>query len=370
MRNLERIREVEPKEMASILEEMKAYGLRMIRYGVDTEYPTKRHAMRSSQYTSLSACFLISETLTKIELVTTYHVNDREKRMYPITWVCSLNEQKLITTNGQKAYMQFQKAAHIPTVQQLGVAEWFAKSEITGKYNYSAIPMIGSRTQNKAVFRNVYEYDRVSAYMSVLLVKMPSFAYLDHNRVVGKGEIGWILTENLSLAHEGEHADFITELVDTPDSVKNYIMKWFKLKQTGSVDAKAMLNYCIGYYQRTNPLFRAYVVNTCNEIIKNLMDENTVLWNTDAIYTTKPLELDIGSNIGQWTVRIIDKLTVMGCNYQINTDIPTYRGIPKHWFEAFERINKRPFDLNKDELPGRINKWFMNWETLTLEELK
>lgn len=100
------------------------------------------------------------------------------------------------------------------------------------------------------------------------------------------------------------------------------------------------------------------------------MDENTVLWNTDAIYTTKPLELDIGSNIGQWTVRIIDKLTVMGCNYQINTDIPTYRGIPKHWFEAFERINKRPFDLNKDELPGRINKWFMNWETLTLEELK
>ena len=369
-RSLERIKEVAPEEMALILQKMKDCGLRMIRYGADTKYFSKQHAVRSSEYSSLSSCFLISETLTKIELTTTYYTNTEQPTMKPTTWVCSLNEEKISTLNGQKAYMQFQRAAKIPTAKMLGIENELSLSNVTGKFNYSAVPMIGSKSYFKAVFSNVYEYDINSAYASVLLRGVPNFADLRHNGIVGHNEIGWILTENLNLVHEGGKADFIAPIIDTPVAIVNYIEKWYKLKKEGNKEAKCMLNFPIGYYQRTNPLFRAYVVNSCNELISSIMNDNVIMWNTDAVYSLMPLKLEIGDNIGQWKLRKIKQITICGCNYQIENETPVYRGVPKHWFEAFERINRRPFDMNRDTLPERVNKWFMNWKTLTLEVIQ
>ena len=369
-RTLDHIKEVTPEEMCRILEEVKKCGLYMIRYGPDTKYFSKEHAIKSKEYTSLSGCFLISETLTRIELTTTYYTNESQPNMRPTTWVCSLNEEKITKVNGQKAYMQFQRAAHIPTAKQLGIENDLSLSDITGKYNYSAVPMIGSKSHFKGVFSNVYEYDINSAYASVLLNGVPLFSDLRHNDIVRPNEIGWILTENLALAHEGEKADFVCPLVPPPESLVKFIQKWYKLKKEGDKEAKAMLNYPIGYFQRTNPLFRAYVVNTCNEKIINAMSEDVIMWNTDAVYSLKPLDLKIGEGIGEWKEKIIKKLTIFGCNYQIEKEIPVYRGIPKSWFEAFERINRRPFDLMKDDIPERINKWYMNWKTLSLEVIK
>ena len=368
-RNLERIREIEPQEMNLVLNEVKSCGLKMIRYGSDTKYPTKAHAIKSKEYSSLSWCYLISETLTRLEVTTTYYTNDREPKMYPITWVCSLNEKKAIERTGQVAYMQFQRAAKIPSAKQLGIDKLLAESNISGKYLYSAVPMLGSKSHEIRQYNNIYEYDRNSAYSSVLLSKMPSFAYLDRDREVREGEIGWLLTENLALCHVGEFANFISPLSDTPEAVLNYIKKWYNLKQRGNAEAKAMLNFPIGYYQRTNPLFRAYVVNSCNDIIRELLDEHVVLWNTDAVYSDVELPLKVGSAIGEWKKTKIEKFTLLGTNYQINNEHPSYRGIPKQWFEAFKNINGRPFDLTKDKLPGRVNKWFMNWEKLKLEEI-
>ena len=370
MRNLERIREVEPQEMACILEECKAFGLKMIRYGENAKYLTKQHAMRSSEYTSMSGCFLISEKLATLEVTTMYHVNEKEKSMKPTTWVCSLNEQKLNVINGQKAYMQFQKAAHIPTLKQLGLEEIIHKCSIDGKFSCSAVPVIGSKTQNKAVFSNVYEFDINSAYASVLLRGVPNFAQIEYNRVVGHGEIGFMLDEALCLCKEGEIAEIVMPLMPCPVELKNYIYKWYALKKTGSQEAKAMLNYPIGYFQRTNPLFRAYVVNSCNNRIRELINENTITWNTDAVYTTEDLDLEIGEEIGQWKKRFIKKFTLLGCNYQIDDENPIFRGIPKYWFESFKRIHGRTFNLEIDTLPERVNKWQINWNSLTLEELK
>lgn len=370
MRKLERIKAVEPAEMVSILARVKSLGLRVISYGEGQQYPTKEHAFRSNEFTSFSACVLIGETITNLEITTTYYVNNKQTLMYPTTWVCSLNEEKPTTVTGQKAYMQFQRAAKIPSLKTLGVSEELFKSPSTGRYQYSAIPMLGSKSPFLSVYSNVYEYDRNSAYASVLLAKMPNFAYLDRDRVVREGEIGWLLTENLVLRFEGEYADFISPLVDTPIAVKNYIAKWYAEKLKGNKEAKAMLNFPIGYYQRTNPFFRAYVVNSCNNIIKPLIDDNVVLWNTDAIYTLKHVDLPLSNKIGEWKLTQINKLTVDGCNYQIDNDLPKYRGIPKQWFISFEQIHGRAFDLEKDELPERINKWRFNWKLLKLEEYK
>ena len=369
-RSLDHIKEVQPEEMCLILNKVKDCGLKMIKYGADTPYFSKYSAVKSKEYTSLAGCFLITETLTRIELTTTYYTNADQPTMRPTTWICSLNEEKITTVNGQKAYMQFQRAAKIPSAKSLGIDNILCLSDITGKYNYSAIPMIGSKSHFKGIFSNVYEYDINSAYSSVLLTGVPNFNDLRHSGIVGKGEIGWLLTENLALVHEGGYADFIAPIIPTPQAVVNYINKWYDLKSQGDKEAKAMLNFPIGYYQRTNPLFRAYVVNSCNETIRKYMSEDVILWNTDALYSLKPLPLELGNKIGQWKLKHINKITISGCNYQIEKEIPVWRGVPKSWFEAFERINKRPFDMTKDELPERINKWRMNWETLSLEVIK
>ena len=257
----------------------------------------------------------------------------------------------------------------VPTLKQLGIEELFYKSSKEGKFSFSAIPTIGSKTQNKAVFSNVYEYDINSAYASVLLAGVPNFSQIERNRVVRHGEIGFMLEESLSLCYPGEIAELVMPLIPCPESLKEYIHKWYNLKKKGSVEAKAMLNYPIGYFQRTNPLFRAYVVNSCNRRIKKLINEHTITWNTDAVYTTENLDLIIGEEIGQWKKRYIRKFTLLGCNYQIEEENPIFRGIPKYWFESFKRIHGRPFNLETDTLPDRVNKRNMNWNTLKLEEI-
>lgn len=364
---IDRIKEITPEEMSSLIDKLNSFGIRYVRIGEGTKYPTRKAALKSAEWSSFATCATIEETLATLEVTTKYWGD----KFQVTTWSCSLNGIPTITVNGRVAYMQFQRAAKIPTLKQLGIEEDFALSKITGRYQYSAIPMIGSKTQNKAVFRNVYMYDRNSAYASTIALKMPSFKVLDRDRVVKVGEIGWLLTENLALRYPGQYADYITPLIDTPIEVKNYIKKWYDLKNTGDQNAKAMLNFPIGYYQRTNPLFRAYVVNSCNDTIYRLIsEEDTILWNTDAIYTLKPRKLTIGEEIGQWKVEKIDKITIFGCNYQVNNDTPVYRGIPKQWFESFERIHGRPFDLERDDIPKRINRWYFDRSRMKLEQIK
>lgn len=355
--------------MAQILDDcVRKYGLKPIRYGMGCKHLSKAAAMHSNDYSSLSTDFLISETPATLEITTCYHINEKQKKFLPTTWVCSLNNHRIKVVNGQRAFTQFQRVAKIPSLEQLGVTI-IPYDKATGKYAYSAFPIIGSKSTEIRQYSNVYEYDINSAYSSVLLAGVPNFDQIEYDRVVREGEIGFFENEGLGLAYPGQEAAIVVPIVPPSKELKAYIYKWYNEKRLGNEDAKAMLNFPIGYHQRKNPLFRAYVVNSCNERIRALMDEHTVMWNTDAIYTTKKLDLDIGEGIGQWKEIKIPLLKTMGCNYQIGDDTPVYRGIPKYWFENFAKINGRPFDITKDTLPERVNKWHMNWETLSLEEI-
>lgn len=350
--------------MSTILEECESYGLKMIRYGEGTTLPTKYHAMHSSRYSSLTGCYLICEKLATLELTTSYHEGK------PTTYICSLNEQNIVAMNGQKAYMQFQKVAKIPSLKKLGLENLLHQNSYDGKYAQSSVPCIGVLNHERAVLSNVYEYDINSAYASVIVREIPSFSEIEYNRVVKEGEIGFLLNENLSLCHFGEFAEVICKLIPTPKPLKEYIYKWYQKKKEGDKEAKCMLNFPIGYFQRTNPFFRAYVVNSCNERIQRLINEDIFMWNTDAIYSTKKLDLKIGNGIGEWKEIPIKKIQLLGLNYQIDDEPPSYRGIPKYWFEQFKKEHGRPFDLTLDKIPNRVNKWVMNWNKMKLEELQ
>lgn len=124
-----------------------------------------------------------------------------------------------------------------------------------------------------------------------------------------------------------------------------------------------MLNLPIGYCQRYNPFLRSYVVNSCNEVIKRLIDDDTLFWNTDAIFSRKRRpELELGTEIGQFKEIHCDTLSYVGNVYQINNEDPTYRGISKSWFKAFEKKNGRKYDLLKDYDVSieRINYYSLN----------
>ena len=131
-----------------------------------------------------------------------------------------------------------------------------------------------------------------------------------------------------------------------------------------------MLNLPIGYCQRYNPFLRAYVVHSCNEVIKQLIDDDTLFWNTDAIFSLKRRpELEIGTDIGQFKEIKCDTLSYVGNVYQINDEDPTYRGISKSWFKSFEKTYGRKYDLLKDfdKSISRINYYNLNWKELKLE---
>ena len=67
--------------------------------------------------------------------------------------------------------------------------------------------------------------------------------------------------------------------------------------------AKTIINAAIGCLQYHNPYLRSYIVSTCNYFIQNLIDsETTVICNTDSIVSTKPLELTVGSEIGEFSL--------------------------------------------------------------------
>ena len=111
------------------------------------------------------------------------------------------------------------------------------------------------------------------------------------------------------------------------------------------------------------------IKNELSKGIKNLINDDILIWNTDSVISNKKIEnISIGTNIGQFKEIKHQSLKYIGNIYQFNDDIPVYRGIPKEWFNAFEKINGRKFNLLKDACPKNSNKWIWDWENLNLRK--
>ena len=234
----------------------------------------------------------------------------------------------------------------------------------TGKYICSAGPIVGFNPKYEGVeLHDVYEYDLNSAYSSIMLNKIPYVNRPYYNKVVGKNQIGFALDDECSMIKEGGYAQVVFDLIELKPEQKAYIERLYAKKTVAKSDfekaeAKLMLNASIGYYQRWNPFVRAYIVHRCNEFIKGILDDDSVLWNTDAVFSLKRRpELELGLSIGEFKEEHIDRFAYKGNNYQINWDLPKYRGIPKAWY-------KEGWDILKDPTPKRCNKFILDQERL------
>lgn len=201
-------------------------------------------------------------------------------------------------------------------------------------------------------YENCYSYDMTSAYGWALTQPIPDTSvepklYAD----VGPNEIGFFA--NGEITFEG-HANIVFPLMESP--FKRFVNKWFGIKKYGneqeSIKAKQMLNYAVGYMQRTNPFIRNTVVERCNRLILSFIDKDTLYCNTDSIVSKKARnDIPLGVSLGEFHIEHRGTFAYVGFNYQWNHQVPTYRGVAKNWFKNFEKKHKRHWSILTDELP-------------------
>lgn len=373
--NLQRKRVVTSvAEIENLIHGIDEYGLEVVCLGAGQKYSNLKQykAEHQKTYKGLKGTLAIKLSDTKLE-ITSYYGDEFCK---PCTYIFDLNEEAIFAVSGHMCFKEFAKTLNIPKAADenyRGLSQWYDGE--TGRYVCSASPILGfnPKYENQEL-TDCYEYDLNSAYSSVLLDKVPDLESYYYECKVGKNQVGFLYDDELTLVESG-YADIVFDLIPAPDSLKAYINKWYTEKSKapkGSVEkltAKAYLNLPIGYCQRYNPFLRSYIVNKCNKAIKNIINDDTLFWNTDAIFSkVKREDLNIGTAIGQFKEVKCSKLRYIQNTYQVNDEIPVYRGIPKKWFEYFEQIHNRKFDLLTDRPPAKINKWTWDWEKLELKE--
>ena len=366
------------EEINKMLSLIDYYGLTPIKIGRGQKYKSLESWKIGNNISkiSLSQYMIIELKDTKIEITTRYY-----EYGVPTTYIFDLNNEDIFIRSGLDYFKEFSRAYKVPKADKYNIERLNRyKNTENNKYVCSASPILDyNRKYEKQLLENCYEYDLNSAYANTLLRKIPDLenpviAKWPDQIKVNKNEVGFILDDTLSIVNSGYMADIKFKLIDTPKKLKDFLIRWYNRKKnsTGNekLEAKAMLNLPIGYCQRYNPFLRSYVVNSCNKVIKDLIDENTLFWNTDAIFSkVRRPELEIGNEIGQFKEIKCDKLVYVGNVYQINDEDPIYRGISKTWFKSFEKEYGRKYDLLKDydKTISRINYYDLNWETLKLE---
>lgn len=169
------------------------------------------------------------------------------------------------------------------------------------------------KTEGKKL-SGVYVYDVNKAYLATLAPGI----YPDTKRgALGAGitaadEIGFSIKDNCitGVVDEGEYADerfYKGYSAKIAEFAKAKGQEMVKLKKQGKTDElkklKESVNIAIGISRNHNAWFYEYIVGMCGNRMRKLMDENTILCNTDSIFSlTKRDDIPIGDEIGKFKI--------------------------------------------------------------------
>lgn len=233
---------------------------------------------------------------------------------------------------------------------------------------YSASPLLYKRDDFEGKRVKAIGYDLNGAYAHALSGPMP-----DTSRPAGPGEVqmgqigfGFYGEEEHFAAVESGFALFRFPAIPSP--FREFVRVWEKRK-TESPDkwqrekAKQIVNFAVGNLQNHNPFYRATVVSRANNLIKSLIDENTIYSNTDSIVSlVERKDLPISKDIGGWKIENKGDFAFIGYNYQWNKEKPHYRGIPRSWFP-------KDYDILTDDLPTFGNVYELDPVELQLKKV-
>lgn len=206
--------------------------------------------------------------------------------------------------------------------------------------------------------KHVYVYDANMAYLSVFKYGI----YPDTDNELGPGfveedEIGFIndIEYNLRLVETGLFAMYRFKKVYSKELQKwawdNY-NKRNLAKSQGQKEKQAELKQAIvsalGIISNHNIFLRSYITGTIYNYMESLIDENTLLANTDSIFSLVPRnDLDIGKGLGQFKVEFEDKEIIYeGSGYNIydpntgETLVTKWRGRLKGEQEGYDPLTK------------------------------
>lgn len=318
---------------------------------------------------SLATHSFVKDNSVNVEVTTKYYeyAAGHSNKFVPCTYIFRKDGTYKVKMNPGQAYAQLQKYYKAPEFKDAGLP-----MTDKGSYAFSARPLVGYNKKydngGKGREDTLWVYDLNSAYAAVMMNKIPDTSDFELDKVVGENEVGFMFNDECMMVEQGYYADIVFKLIDSP--YRDFASHYYLMKKNGKTKeerdkAKAMLVYSVGYLQRHNPFIRAYIVYKCNNYIKKLIDKNTVMWNTDAIYSLVPrTDLPIGDSIGQFKVEHDGvKIRHIGVNYQVVDGKTHYRGVPQKWF-------KPDWNILEDGIPACGNVYKLNKETLQLEEIE
>lgn len=232
----------------------------------------------------------------------------------------------------------------------------------------SASPLIGFNPKYNNTRQHAWGYDLNSAYSYQILKGWINEFSGPKAKIVEEDEIGFS-SDLSSLMEVGEYSLFVFKKCAPPPGLVKFVNHYYQHKRfpTDIVDkitSKNMLNHPIGCLQNKNPFLRAYIVASCNELIKSLLDEDSLVWNTDSIVSRRrrdDLEEKLGQEIGQWKLEHEGEFAYIGLTYQWDYNTPTWRSVPKKWIPTH-------YDILDPEAPLIVetNVWSMDWDNLQL----
>lgn len=206
---------------------------------------------------------------------------------------------------------------------------------------------------------NIYIYDMFMAYLSVF--KEGYYPNTDGEEfgagIVEDNQIGFNnVLGYLEVVEPGYFATYRFERAQEP-KLKKWVLdiaakrKLYKAQERDieAAELKTAVVIALGIISNNNIFLRAYITGTISNYIRSLIDENTLIANTDSIISIGPRDdLDIGKGLGQFKVEQANKYMVyQGSNYIIYDDadftnpiINKWRGRVKGAQEGFNPFTK------------------------------
>ena len=294
-----------------------------------------------------------------------------KKGSFACTYICKKDGTESIQqVDGGEAFRIMSQYYKVPKMTEEVVGRQVCGRNSEGGLSASPIIWYNENYQNQWI--DAYGYDLNSAYSAAMLEDMPDTSQPMRAGIIQPGEIGFeeILNPKnpattMLVAKYSGFSLYIFPLMKSPFT--RFIEKWYDKKVNslpGSKDkskAKGVLNFSVGQLQNVNPFLRATIITKCNNLVKSLIDEDTLFCNTDSIVSKKPLNLKIGNGIGEWKLEHVGKVAYSGNNYQWDNGDLSFRGIPKSWFPE-------GWDITKDKCPKAGNIYEFKDKKLRLIE--
>lgn len=326
------------------------------------DYDSKANPLRAFSY--------IHDAQVKFSITTIWGKSDNYTK--PVEYIFYKDGTTRYLTNATEAYTMMMRTNNAyKKIKRLDEMPEEVQSHFVllegGNYANGAKPLLWADETRDHSEQFVYVYDLNSAYAWAMIQPQPdTTAEYVTDTECPENYIGFNYGEELTRVEVGQWCDIAFPAIPSP--FEKFARKWYEIKKhpkdaAEKAKAKNILVMSVGFLQRTQPFLRANIVDICNNYMSSLADENTVMINTDAIYSLTPRTLTLGDGLGEFKVEYEGIMRRSGFNYQLvdengNVTVTKYRGIASEWFRG------KDINILKDALPKAGNAYYFDGKIL------